>query len=51
MKISSDANQKLVQNAEQFGQLLAQTLSEEVPETIKTKENIGTQLCYYCTEI
>lgn len=50
LQISSDANQKLVQNAEQFGQLLAQTLSEEVPETIKTKENIGT-LCYRCIEI
>lgn len=40
-KISSNANQKLVKNAEQFGQLLAQTLNEEVLKTIKTKNNIG----------
>lgn len=41
LKISSDANQRLVKNAENFGQLLAQTLNEEVLETIKTKDNIG----------
>lgn len=48
LKISSDANQKLVENAEQFGQLLAQTLSEKEPETIKAKNNIG---CYITTTI
>ena len=42
IKISSEANQDLVKNAEQFGQLLARTLSEEVSETIKSKNNIGS---------
>ena len=41
MKISSTASQDLVRNAEQFGQLLARTLNEEIPETIKSKGNIG----------
>lgn len=40
-EISSEANQDLVKNAEQFGQLLARTLNEEVPKTIKSKNNIG----------
>ena len=40
-QISSDANEDLVKNAEQFGQLLVQTLDEETPVTIKSKSNIG----------
>ena len=41
IQISREANQDLVRNAEQFGQLLAQTLSEEIPETIKSRSNVG----------
>ena len=47
MKISSDANQALVKNTEQFGQLLAHTLNEEIPKAIKSKSNIGKQLLFY----
>ena len=46
-KISSEANQGLVRNAEQFGQLLARTLNEETPEAIKSKSNIGMQLLFF----
>ena len=42
LKISNQANQDLVRNAEQFGQLLARTLSEVIPETIKSRSNVGT---------
>ena len=41
IKISSEANQDLVRNAEQFGQLLADTLNENTSEVIKSKNNIG----------
>ena len=51
IKISSEANQDLVRNAEQFGQLLAHTLNEETPEVIKSKNNIGMYICmssFFC---
>jgi len=40
-KISSETNQDLVKTVEQFGQLFAQTLNEDIPEVINPKSNIG----------
>ena len=48
LKISNQANQDLVRNAEQFGQLLARTLSEAIPETIKSRSNVGTYVHIHC---
>ena len=45
LKISNQPNQDLVRNAEQFGHLLALTLNEVVPETIKSRSNVGMYIC------
>ena len=48
-KISDQPNQDLVRNTEEFGLLLAHTLNEETPETIKSRSNVGMYalLCLY----
>ena len=41
LQMSPEVNQRLVQNSENFGKILAQTLNNETSKILETQENIG----------
>lgn len=42
--MSPEVNQRLIQNSENFGKILAQTLNNETSKILETQENIGNFL-------
>ena len=49
--MSPEVNQRLVQNSENFGKILAQTLNNETTKILETQENIGNLSTWYCIHV